>query len=78
MDAFAQRNEASVSLVLDAQGLVHTEKELLFSYNCPPPSGGTEELSGLQLWPQVFCSSNVSQSHADCTWMRYAHDPYCV
>ena len=54
-----------MSLVLDAQDLFHTQDELLFCYTCPNPSAALEECSGLQLWPQIFCSTNKSISERE-------------
>jgi len=65
MDTFAQTMDASVSLVLDAQGLLSTPEEMYLHYCCPNVQSVGEECTGLQLWPMIFCSSNKSISERD-------------
>ena len=61
MDTFAQTMDASVSLVLDAQGLLSTPEEMYLHYCCPNVQSVGEECTGLQLWPMIFCSSKLCE-----------------
>lgn len=57
--------DASVSLVLNAQGLVKTQEDLLLHYSCPASPDVEENTpTGLQSWPMIFRSSpnkNISE-----------------